>query len=104
MSTRTMQGAIATLQSYRARWDEIEPDPISKLHDKVKASKTLGVPAIYLQGELDGVNPPETSEKVAEKFRGSFERIVVPGVGHFPTPEAPAEVAAQLVRHFSPAP
>src|SRR5205814_2013473 len=35
---------------------------------KVKATKALGLPAIYFQGELDGVNPPETSEKVAEKF------------------------------------
>ena len=77
-----------------------EPDSISKwLHDKVKATKTLGGPAIYLQGELDGVNPPETSDKVAEKFTGPFEQIVMRRVGHFPTREAPAEVAARLVRH-----
>jgi pimeloyl-ACP methyl ester carboxylesterase len=93
-----------TLHSYRSRWDEAEPDPVSEaLHEKVKATKTLGVPAIYLQGELDGVNPPETSEKIAEKFMGPFERIVMPGVGHFPTREAPAEVAAYLVEHFGPA-
>jgi pimeloyl-ACP methyl ester carboxylesterase len=93
-----------TLHSYRSRWDEAEPDPISKgLHDRVKATRALEVPAIYLQGELDGVNPPETSEKVGEKFTGPFERIVLPGVGHFPTREAPAEVAARLVRHFSSA-
>jgi hypothetical protein len=66
----------------------------------VKATKTLGVPAM---GELDGVNLPETSEKVAEEFTGPFERIVNSGVGHFPTREASAEVAARLVRHFSPA-
>jgi pimeloyl-ACP methyl ester carboxylesterase len=94
-----------TLHSYRSRWDEAEPDPVSRsLHEKVKATGTLGLPAIYLQGELDGVNPPETSEKVAAKFMGPFDRIVMPGVGHFPTREAPAEVAARLVRHFSPTP
>jgi pimeloyl-ACP methyl ester carboxylesterase len=94
-----------TLRSYRSRWGEAEPDPASKwLDDKVKATKTLALPAIYFQGELDGVNPPWTSEKVAEKFTGPFERIILPGVGHFPTREAPGKVAPPLVKHFSPAP
>jgi pimeloyl-ACP methyl ester carboxylesterase len=66
----------------------------------VKATKTLALPTIYFQGELDGVNPPRASEKIAEKFTGPFERIVLSGVGHFPTREAPAEVAARLVKHF----
>jgi pimeloyl-ACP methyl ester carboxylesterase len=94
-----------TLHSYRSRWNEAEPDPASKwLDDKVKATKTLAIPAIYFQGELDGVNPPKTSENVAEKFTGPFERIVLAGVGHFPTREAPVEVAARLVKHFDPPP
>jgi hypothetical protein len=58
-----------TLHSYRSRWDEAEPDPSSKwLDDKLKATKTLALPTIYFQGELDGVNPPRASEKIAEKF------------------------------------
>jgi pimeloyl-ACP methyl ester carboxylesterase len=90
-----------TLHSYRSRWDEAEPDPLSKgLDDKVKETKTLGLPTIYFQGELDGVNPPRTSEKVAEKFTGPFERIVLPGVGHFSTREAPDDVATRLIQHF----
>ncbi len=94
-----------TLHSYRSPWDEAEPDPTSKwLDDKVKATKALAPPAIYFQGELDGVNPPETSETVAEKFTGPFERIILPGVGHFPTREVTAEVAMRFVKHFSPAP
>lgn len=92
-----------TLHSYRSRWDEAEPDPVSRwLHDKVKATKAVALPAIYFQGELDGVNPPETSEKVGEKFTGPFERIVLPGVGHFPTREAPENVAIRLIDHFRP--
>jgi hypothetical protein len=48
-----------TLHSYRSRWDEANPDPTSQwLDDKVKQTKTLALPAIYFQGELDGVNPP----------------------------------------------
>ena len=88
------------LHSYRSRWDEAEPDPTSKwLEDEVKAAKTLGLPTVYFQDDLDGVNPPETSEKVADKFTGPFERIVLSKVGHFPTHEVPAEVAARLVKH-----
>jgi pimeloyl-ACP methyl ester carboxylesterase len=94
-----------TLHSYRSRWDEAEPDSTSRwLDDKVKETKTLALPTIYLQGELDGVNPPETSEKASQKFTGPFERIVLPGVGHFLTREAPADVAARLVKHFIQAP
>lgn len=90
-----------TLHSYRSRWGEAEPDPSSQwLDDKVRATKTLSLPAIYFQGELDGVNPPATSEHIAGKFSGSFERIILPGVGHFPTRERPAEVAARLLKHF----
>jgi pimeloyl-ACP methyl ester carboxylesterase len=93
--------ADVTLHSYRSRWDEAEPDPVSKwLNEKVKATKSLSLPTIYFQGEVDGVNPPATSEKVAEKFTGPFERIVLPGVGHFPTREAPNEVAKRLAQHF----
>jgi len=34
--------------------------------------------------EFRRVNPPRASEKIAEKFTGPFERIVLLGVGHFP--------------------
>jgi pimeloyl-ACP methyl ester carboxylesterase len=90
-----------TLHSYRSRWGEAEPDPASQwLDDRVKATQTLALPTIYFQGECDGVNPPATTERMAEKFTGPFERLVLDGVGHFPTREAPAVVAARLVRHF----
>ncbi len=86
-----------TLHSYRARWDEAEPDPRSAwLEDKLKATRQLSLPTLYVQGEADGVNPPEVSEGVGAKFSGPFERVLLPGVGHFPSREAPAAVAAKL--------
>jgi pimeloyl-ACP methyl ester carboxylesterase len=91
-----------TLHSYRSRWNEADPDPASLwLEDKVKETTTLTIPAIYFQGELDGVNPPETSENLAQKFVGPFQRIVLPGVGHFPMREVPGAVADRLVDHFT---
>ena len=90
-----------TLHSYRARWGEAESDPRSaELEAKVKATKQLSTPVLYIQGEVDGVNPPHVSEEISEKFSGPFERRVLPGVGHFPTREAPEVVAEALVRHF----
>jgi pimeloyl-ACP methyl ester carboxylesterase len=90
-----------TLHSYRSRWGEAPPDPAGAwLDEKVRATRTLALPTIYFQGELDGVNPPAVSERLAERFIGPFERIMLSGVGHFPTREAPNEVAERLAGHF----
>ncbi len=92
-----------TLHSYRSRWGEAEPDPtIAWLGERVKGTGSLALSTIYLQGELDGVNPPTVSEKVGQKFTGSFERVVISGVGHFLTREAPKEVSMRLRAHFVP--
>ena len=91
-----------TLHSYRSRWDEAEPDPKSvALEEKVKSTKTLSLPALYVQGEVDGVNPPEFSKDVHKKFSGPFDQITMPGVGHFPSREAPNVLADHLIRFLS---
>lgn len=86
-----------TLHSYRVRWGEAEPDPRSLwLEHAIKATKTLSLPAIYIQGEEDGVNPPKVSENVHEKFTGPFQRILLQNVGHFPQREDPESTAKEL--------
>jgi len=86
-----------TLHSYCARWNETEPDPRSAwLEEKVKATPTLSLPALFIQGAEDGVNPPPTSAEVAEKFTGPFDRIELAHVGHFPQRESPETVASVL--------
>ena len=91
-----------TLHSYRARWDEAEPDAATAwLDEKIRATKTLPVPTLYIQGGADGVNPPAVSQGVADKFSGAFDRVVLDGVGHFPTREAPQQVGSRLARHFA---
>ncbi|WP_158799710.1 alpha/beta fold hydrolase [Pedobacter sp. L105] len=90
-----------TLHSYRSRWGEAEPDERSKyLEERIKATKSLKLPALYVQGKLDGVNPPYASEFVHERFNGPFNRIVLPGIGHFPSREAPEILAEHLVVFF----
>ncbi|BCH67790.1 MULTISPECIES: alpha/beta fold hydrolase [Rhizobium/Agrobacterium group] len=62
----------------------------------MKLTKTLPLPATYIQGAEDGVNPPGVSENVHEKFTGAFERILLQNVGHFPQREDPDAVARNL--------
>lgn len=91
-----------TLHSYQARWDEAKPDPRSRrLEKKIRATKHLSLPTLYIHGEIDGVNPPSANTAVPEKFTGPFKLLQLPGVGHFPTREAPDAVAAALNEHFS---
>ncbi|MGI4805577.1 MAG: alpha/beta fold hydrolase [Janthinobacterium lividum] len=93
-----------TLHSYRSRWDEAEPDPKSiKLEKEVKSTKTLSLPVLYVQGEVDGVNPLYTSENVHEKFTGQFQRIVMSDVGHFPSREASELLSDHLIKFLASA-
>ena len=91
-----------TLHSYRARWDEAEPDPASVwLEEKVKATRALSLPALYIQDEVDGVDPPAAAKAVPDKFAGPFEFVTLPGVGHFAQREAPDAVARHLIDLFA---
>ncbi|MBW6425531.1 alpha/beta hydrolase [Rhizobium sp. XQZ8] len=86
-----------TLHSYRVRWGEAEPDPQSGwLEDRIKETQSLSLPSLYFQGADDGVNPPELSENLHEKFSGPFDRILLQNVGHFPQREDPETVAREL--------
>ncbi|MGA1799693.1 L-dopachrome tautomerase-related protein [Sphingomonas sp. 4RDLI-65] len=94
--------ADVTLHSYRARWDEADPDPRSQwLEDKVKTTRTLSLPTLYVQGAVDGVNPPSAGKAVPGKFTGPFAFVELAGVGHFPQRENPDAVARHLVQLFT---
>ena len=94
--------ADVTLHSYRARWDEAEPDARSQwLEDKIKSTKTLSLPTVYIQGALDGVNPPSASKAVPSKFIGPFAFVELTGVGHFAQRENPDAVARHLLTLFT---
>ena len=90
-----------TLHAYRNRWGEAPPDAHSIwLEERVKETRVLSLPALVFQGAKDGVVRPEGTQKIAEKFDGPFEYILLPEVGHFPTREAPDMVGELLTEHF----
>lgn len=87
-----------TLHSYRHRWGHAEGDPHYAADEAaLTPAPVLGLPTLVLHGEADGVNPQATSAGKEAWFRGAYERRVLPGIGHFPQREAPADVAAALL-------
>jgi len=90
-----------TIQSYRHRFGYAPGDPaLESIEAKLTAQPKVAVPTIALQGEDDGVQPPEAATKQDANFTGSFTRRVLPGVGHNPPQEAPqafADAVLELV-------
>ncbi len=62
-----------TIQSYRHRFGYAPGDPaLEPIERRLAAQPKIAVPTIALQGEADGVHPPEASEKHAAFFTGPF--------------------------------
>ena len=87
-----------TIQSYRHRFINAPGDPtLEALEARLAEQPSIGVPTIVLQGEADGVTPPEGSEHDAPHFTARYERRLVPLAGHFLSRETP-EPVVQAVR------
>jgi len=87
-----------TIKSYRHRFGYAAGDPaLEAIEQRLAAQPKIAVPTIALQGEADGVHPPESSEKHAAFFTGPYQRRVLPRIGHNPPREAPQDVADAIV-------
>ncbi len=60
------------------------------------AAKTAP-PTLMLAGEIDGAVGAEVFARSHEAFSGHFEFHLLPGVGHFPHRESPAEVTQRIL-------
>jgi pimeloyl-ACP methyl ester carboxylesterase len=79
-----------TIQSYRHRFGYAAGDPaLEPIEQKLAARPKIIVPTIALQGEADGIMPPQGSEMHAAFFSGPYQRRVLPRVGHNPPQESP---------------
>lgn len=87
-----------TIQSYRHRYGYALGDPaVEAIEQQLASQPKIVVPAIILQGEADGVQPPEASEKQVSFFTDPVQRRVLPKVGHNPPQEAPRAVADAIL-------
>jgi len=87
-----------TIQSYRHRFGYAPGDPaLETIEQRLAARPKISVPTIALQGEADGIMPPQGSEKHAALFSGPYQRRVLPKVGHNPPQESPQAFAAAVL-------
>lgn len=87
-----------TFHSYQHRWAHAAGDPAYDADDAALSPAPLvHVPTLVLHGDADGVSTLATSADRAHFFTARYERVVLPGIGHFPQREAPALVAKHLL-------
>ncbi len=67
-------------------------------HALLAEKPAVTVATWYILGTADACNHPEGSLGQEAWFAGSYERVEVPGIGHFVHREAPMEVASVLAR------
>jgi pimeloyl-ACP methyl ester carboxylesterase len=92
--------AQVTLDSYTQRWGHAPKDPYYDWAEaRLHPPPTLSLPTLMLHGESDGATHPETSAGKEHFFKGVYERIVIPNVGHFVQREC-AEFTAQKILEF----
>ncbi|MGZ4729377.1 MAG: alpha/beta fold hydrolase [Acidimicrobiales bacterium] len=94
-------GAI-TLNAYRARFLAVEPGDARYAEHRRRLAEVerLSVPTLMIQGGSDFCDAPSSSEGLDEWFVGTYGRVVLEGVGHFPHREDPATVAELVHRHL----
>jgi hypothetical protein len=74
-----------TIQSYRHRYGYAPGDPaVEAIEQRLAPQPQIAVPTIALQGEADGVHPPQASAHHGRFFAGQFERRVLPKSGTIP--------------------
>ena len=91
--------ADITLHSYRHRWGHAEGfEQFAQDEAQLHPAPQIKVPTLILHGQEDYCNVPELSAGKEAYFEGRYERVLLPGVGHFPQREDPASVAQALLR------
>jgi pimeloyl-ACP methyl ester carboxylesterase len=92
--------ADITVHSYRVRWGEAPKDPrYAELDELLLAAKAIAVPTLMIQGGIDSVTLPDTTAGKDQYFTSGYRRVVLDGIGHFPTREA-ADAVNRLLLEF----
>ena len=86
------------IHSYRHRYGLVPGDPaVEETERCLTAQPPIGVPAISLDGDADGVMQGDGSTRHRRFFTGAYERRVLPGIGHNVPQEAPEAVARAIL-------
>jgi len=94
--------AEVTIHSYRHRWGLAEGDAAyAALEARLKTAPTIAVPTLVIHGSADWCNDPSTSANRDSAFARLYERLVLEGVGHFPSRESPGAVGEAVARFLA---
>jgi len=86
------------LHYYAHRWKSAPGSPAyTRQQEIIDQAPPISVPTIFACGTADACNLPEYSRGNERFFSGPYERIEIPGVGHFVQRERP-EIVGELVR------
>ncbi|QRM56016.1 alpha/beta hydrolase [Sinorhizobium sp. BG8] len=86
------------VHSYRHRFGYADGDPhLDDIETMLEAQPRIRVPTIALFGADDGVDPPSISDDHGEQFAGTYERRILPGIGHNIPQEAPDAMVQALL-------
>lgn len=89
------------LHAYRSRWGHAQLDPhYDRLQGRFEATKALHIPTMLLHGEEDQCELLQTTEGAECYFDGDYHRVLLAGVGHFPTREQPNKSAEAILEHL----
>jgi pimeloyl-ACP methyl ester carboxylesterase len=85
------------IQSYRHRYGNAPGDPaLIEIEAALARQPDITVPTINIHGGDSGISPVAEVDAEKRHFTGSYERRVVPKVGHNVPQEAPGETVAAL--------
>lgn len=94
--------AEITLHSYRHRWGHAQGfSDYDQEERALRPAPQVQIPTLILHGEQDYCNVPALSANKEQYFEGPYERVLLPGVGHFPQREDPWSVARELIRFLT---
>jgi pimeloyl-ACP methyl ester carboxylesterase len=85
------------IQSYRHRYGYAPGDPaLANIEARLALQPKIAVPTVNLHGGHTGINPVAEKDEQAKFFSGSYERRLLPGIGHNVPQEAPTAMVAAL--------
>ena len=86
------------IHSYRHRFGLVPGDPmVEETEQLLTIPPKISVPTVAIAGDDDDVTPADGSENHHLFFTGSYDRRVIPGVGHNLPQEAPREFAEAVL-------
>lgn len=85
------------IHSYRHRYGYVAGDPsLAEVEAFLATRPSISVPTINLAGGDSGLGRPGEADPSARFFSGSYERRVLPGIGHNVPQEAPLQTAEAI--------